>query len=91
MFNRLLEYGADVSQVNDNLDSALHIAALHRNTNMLRLLMLQIGVQVDIRNKNGDTPLMIACTANDLETSHFLIDSGAEVNVANSTGNFNLD
>ena len=54
---------------------------------MLRLLMLQIGVQVNGRNKNGDTPLMIACTANDLETSFMLIDSGAEVNVANSTGN----
>jgi ankyrin repeat protein len=54
-----LELGADVNAVNDNGDTALHGAA-HRASNVIVQLLIDKGARLDVKNKGGFTPLMVA-------------------------------
>lgn len=50
-------------------------------------LLLQLGVNINIKNEAGLTPLMMASISRNIETAKFLIDSGADVNVVDNWGN----
>ena len=62
LVRELVSSGVDVSWRRDNDGSSgLHIAALGNYGELLELLLAQTGVDVNIRNNDNITPLMLAC------------------------------
>src|SRR5690348_7668687 len=57
----------------------LHHAATHENLNAIKK-WLASGIDVDIRNKQGETPLMYACNNINLDILIELIRCGADPN-----------
>ena len=53
------ELGSDVKEANDNGETALHGAAHIRSDALVRFLV-EKGAVVDVKNKRGETPLVIA-------------------------------
>ena len=53
--------------------------------------MLDKGAEVDRANKNGTTPLSIACSNGRVDAARLLLDKGAEVDRANKWGRTPLD
>ncbi|XAR58603.1 hypothetical protein NMG60_11014071 [Bertholletia excelsa] len=66
--------------------SALHYAASGGKTNICKFLVQDLGIDVDLRDKKGDTPLNYAAKEQNIGTAVFLIDNGANVNLANDKG-----
>ena len=56
------------------------------NCCFLDLNIDSILFQVNAKNKNGDTPLIIACASNDAESGTVLLEAEADVNIANCSG-----
>lgn len=54
----LLDAGADVNHVNGAGDTALHVAAAAGMTTLIQLLVDK-GATLDVKNKNGQTPLAL--------------------------------
>ena len=80
-----LELGGDVNAVNDSGNTALHGAA-HTKSNRVVQFLVDHGTALNIKNKRGQTPLMIADTiragsatvASRTETGDLLRRLGAE-------------
>jgi ankyrin repeat protein len=64
----------------------MHSAANAGDINMLSLL-LEHGADVDARNKREETPLLLAAWNNKCEAAWYLIDRGADINVADIRNN----
>jgi len=56
-----LELGGEINAVNDSGSTALHGAA-HTKTNTVIKFLAGNGAELNLRNKRGQTPLMIADT-----------------------------
>jgi ankyrin repeat protein len=56
-----LELGSDINAVNDSGNAALHGAAQTKENTIIKFLV-EKGADLNIRNKRGQTPLMIADT-----------------------------
>ena len=54
-------------------------------------LLLSNGVDVNLKNRNGSSPLGLAIILNEPEIVKLLIDGGANVNVINHRGSTPLD
>ncbi|OQE39983.1 hypothetical protein PENCOP_c006G05004 [Penicillium coprophilum] len=55
----LLEYGADLHQPDSNGDTVLHILCTRASDNKTRIeQFLALGLDINARNKKGETPLM---------------------------------
>ncbi|WP_336985719.1 ankyrin repeat domain-containing protein [Altererythrobacter aquiaggeris] len=67
------------------LDTALHIVAERGDTVWVRYF-LQKGARVDVRNKRGETPLILAVNGNHVESVRELIAAGANIDEGNVTG-----
>jgi ankyrin repeat protein len=63
----------------------LHQAVLAADTEMVNTL-LSAGMQVDLRNGRGDTPLMLAAAWDQEEMVRTLLEAGADVNAENAVG-----
>src|SRR5271166_2086121 len=48
--------------------------------------LLSLGVDIRLRNADGNTALWLACVSNDLRTVQTLIDAGIDVDSRNDTG-----
>lgn len=59
-----VELGADVNAANNNGDTALHAAAALGYDSVIKFLVSK-GAKVDVKNKGGRTPLMIALSKRD--------------------------
>lgn len=66
-------------------ETALHILVKRHDTSWLPV-MLARGAQTEIRDNNGDTPLMMAATLSDPEAIRLLLDYHANVNTADGQG-----
>jgi len=72
--------------------TALHVAVLERNLLIVKYLVEEAGADVDVRNLEGRTPLLEACSSEDYRDMSkeqrsvlasiigFLVRSGADVN-----------
>jgi len=79
---RLVELKVDMD-VQDNIygDTALTIVTkYYQSFNILPLLVNKGHANVNIANWKGETPLLLACQANNIEHIQVLVDHGAEVN-----------
>ena len=71
----LVDQGADVFRVSD-VGSTLHHAAINWNPGVLKLL-LKRGIDIDIRNGKGQTPLHLSARNLIPDVSSILLDHGA--------------
>ncbi|XP_039940232.1 ankyrin repeat and SOCS box protein 10 isoform X1 [Hirundo rustica] len=87
---QLLQHGASVnSQTEEENDTALHVASRHGLTEHVQLL-LHHGAELEVKNKEGQTPLNAACAQRhqpqDMDRYYrvcqLLVESGASVNTA---------
>lgn len=82
-FRKLLERGVDPKNCKGLNDfSPLHHAAARGHVHIVHDL-LQLGLDVNIRNKDGETPLHLAVYNGYLLVTEQLIDNGADVNALN--------
>ena len=84
---KLLDAGAKVEPVDQNGDSALSYACgWHYET---ARLLIENGADVNVKDKDGDTPLLAVSSARSeegMDMMRLLIEKGANVNVKNSKG-----
>ncbi|MEN8225662.1 MAG: ankyrin repeat domain-containing protein [Bacteroidota bacterium] len=81
---KLLALGAD-PYIGDNENSMpIHLAAISGNVECIDLL-LNHGVDINIQDDNGMTPLLFALSRRNLASLH-LIDKGADINLRSNNG-----
>ncbi|NXY64859.1 ASB10 protein, partial [Callaeas wilsoni] len=87
---QLLQHGASVnSQTEEENDTALHVASRHGLAEHVQLL-LHHGAELELKNKEGQTPLNAACAQHhqpqDMDRYYrvcqLLVESGASINTA---------
>ncbi|NWR44619.1 ASB10 protein, partial [Regulus satrapa] len=87
---QLLQHGASVnSQTEEENDTALHVASRHGLAEHVQLL-LHHGAELEVKNKEGQTPLNAACAQRhqpqDMDRYYrvcqLLVESGASINAA---------
>ncbi|CAB0036951.1 unnamed protein product [Trichogramma brassicae] len=88
----LLEIGANPNVANDDGLTPMHIICKRCCNDGLRELFCQISddmkqpVQLDARDKLGNTPLHLAALLNDYKSLEFLLKNGADPNAVNEEG-----
>jgi ankyrin repeat protein len=75
--NLLLEYGADITLIAANGQSALHVAAKLGDQEALKKLLAK-NAKLNLQDTGGDTPLMIA---RDLNIVKLLVTAGARTDI----------
>ena len=76
----LIQAGASPSAQNNLGQRSLHLAIDDIET---MELLLAHGASIDDIDNDGDSPLLVACSVENLESAIFLITRGANVNVQN--------
>ena len=82
----LVKKGADPSLVNNIGDGVLHEAAKNEDPDYLKEILSVRGVNVNIQNALGSTPLMEAISGKRVEAAKILLEAGADVNIKSSQG-----
>jgi ankyrin repeat protein len=77
----LLDYGASPDVRTDYEETPLHLAAQRGRLGAVRFLVLEAKVDVNARDRDGDTPLHLALTGSEAtpEVVQFLLEHGADV------------
>ena len=83
-----IERGADVDAVDDDHSTLLHKASSTGNVNVAQLL-LEHGVNINVRNGEGHTPmhrgLMGSAAAHSFDMTQLLLEHGADLNALDDT------
>ncbi len=87
MFKKLLDHGAKTDYVSSSSENLLHYSCKNSNKYVTGILISQ-GVDVNLKNNSGETPLHIAANAgrNNVDLCAQLVDAGADVNARNNRG-----
>ena len=83
----LLEAGADPTIVDDVHYSSLHAAVDGRCSKDTLQALIHHGALIDAARKDGTNALLRACKTGQSETVRFLLETGADVNIAKPNGN----
>ena len=87
----LLAHGANVHITDGDNRSLLHIACDNGDLSLVKYLV-EKGVSLKGKDKNGWTPLHIACgPADDYELTYYLIQNGADVSAPDANRHTPLD
>ncbi|KGO36599.1 hypothetical protein PEX1_044240 [Penicillium expansum] len=86
----LLNHGIDVNADHSIGTSALHIACLNQDNDLVQIL-LRHGADVNSQDQMGTSALNIACTNQYNDIVQTLLKHGADVNVLNQIGTSALD
>jgi ankyrin repeat protein len=83
----LLKYGADIDELSENNETALHQAIIGQHT-AAALCLIEKGANVHLRNYNEDTPLTLTGRASRMEPSvcEALLAAGADILASNKQG-----
>jgi ankyrin repeat protein len=83
----LLEAGADVNARHEYGFTALYLASLKGNKDLVKLLLAQPGIKLDATNQDeGATALMAAAEAGQAEIVEMLLAAGAKAGVTDISG-----
>ena len=89
-----IENGADVNTTvfidEEVMTSLVHTAALYGAYDVVRLLIIKYGMDIDKRDSQGRTPLMYPNHSRGADIADFLIKNGADVNAKNDFGESSL-
>lgn len=66
-------------------ERGVHIVVKERDMSWLAFL-IQKGARIDLKDGQGNTPLMLAARLGNLDAARLLIARGAQINAANSLG-----
>lgn len=72
--------GFDLNSQNEKGDSGLHVGLREGSLKVVNFLLTQRAVRVELHNRQGESPLMIAAIKGHLDVARQLIRRGAEVN-----------
>eukprot|EP00656_Telonema_subtile_P041964 TRINITY_DN4732_c0_g1_i1.p1 TRINITY_DN4732_c0_g1~~TRINITY_DN4732_c0_g1_i1.p1 ORF type:complete len:287 (+),score=67.98 TRINITY_DN4732_c0_g1_i1:80-940(+) len=78
--------GADMGQPDQNGNTPLHYAVLHRHPAVVHFLLTKAHADVHAVNRLGNTPLHLAAGAGDEDSVQYLLAAGSCVLVHNSRG-----
>lgn len=87
-----LKYSPDILYKTQKDETVLHVAARHRNTDIMCMLFeydngeLGLSSLIDHKTREGHTPLRDASAAESLNTVEFLLERGANINVTDCHG-----
>ena len=81
-----LEAGASLQTVDGDGNTMLHSAASHGQLEMVQFLLGQKGIEIDARDKAGDTPLSQASYLGRVDVVKELIDKGADLKSKDGEG-----
>ncbi|XP_045461461.1 putative ankyrin repeat protein RF_0381 [Harmonia axyridis] len=90
-FYVLLREGADVTVIDDEGNTLLHLVAAMRESpdkqEILKMILKKM-LNVNAKNKDGLTPLLVLCKSGDLSLIHYclLLRAGADVMATDSSG-----
>ncbi|HTM63304.1 MAG TPA: ankyrin repeat domain-containing protein [Gammaproteobacteria bacterium] len=78
----------NINAVNKSKYSALHYAVKHKSPrcNYVPQLLATPGIQIDLQNLKGYTPLMLAAKKGDSDSFTALLDAGADLNKKDLAG-----
>ncbi len=86
IINLLIEFGADICELNEDGLSTLDIAIKFRRVDIVKL-SIESGIDVNISSrKSGITPLMLASCFSDIVIVSMLLENGAEINKKDKSG-----
>lgn len=83
--NRKSKHFTPLETLNVQGQTALHCAAEH-GCNDVVLHLLDEGCDVNIRSSYDNTPLMLACKENKVDTIRMLLETGADITLQNKAG-----
>lgn len=83
----LLSHGADVNKMTPRASFPLGVAVQDKNSEKLSRLLLQHGANPNVRTRDGDTTLLVALKAENLELARMLLSYGAEPNTKSLKSN----
>lgn len=66
-------------------ERAMHLVVKERDLNWVGFL-IQKGARIDLKDGQGNTPLMLAARIGFVDAARVLLSRGAQINAANSTG-----
>lgn len=75
----LLSAGVDVNHQSENGSTAMHVAVENAKLDCLRALVKQRGIDMNIKDVSGLSPLLWAARLRDWEALKLLIDSGCNI------------
>ena len=79
LINVLLDFGADVNIQTDDGDTPLHIAMAARASQATDVLLKAKDIDLDLKNKNGETAILVAIGTRQCERAEKLRKSGAGI------------
>ena len=86
IINLLIEFGADIKEINEDGLTALDIAIKFKRDDIVKL-SIDNGIDVNISSrKSGITPLMLASCFSDTNIVSLLLENGAEINREDKSG-----
>lgn len=85
IMSALLNHGAQPTDAIEDGTSAFHLCAATATAALLAD-MVEADTNVNIKNQLGQTPLMFAANAGNLDTMSFLIEQGADINLQTQEG-----
>ena len=78
--SRLLTLGADIAHRTPHGNNALHIAVISQNIGVVKVVLQHGGIDIDLPNNDGWTPLLIAVKLGPTGVVKALLVAGADVN-----------
>jgi ankyrin repeat protein len=83
---QLIDQDKDVIKHVDRSGNTLsHLAAMHKSPGCIKIL-IENGAEIDAKNFQGFTPLMLSCSTSNMEITKLLINAGANINTQNQNG-----
>lgn len=93
-FQRLIDLGANINCMNEKQERLLHTIATSTTKGMDTVylnMLLEKKVLIDVRDAEGNTPLMLAVLFNKKEMIELLLKHNADIGVPNLKGETALD
>ena len=78
--------GKDINEQDYRGYTALMIASLHYDRQIIAELLVEAGANLDLKNQYGETALMLASFRNDAKITRLLVDNGANKDIKNNEG-----
>ena len=82
----LIKHGINVNTTDIKGFSALHLASSRNKVNAVNLILKTEGVNLNLPNKNGYTPILTAIENGHIEILQSLLDANASLDVINKKG-----
>lgn len=86
MVKYFVNRGANVNARNFNSETAIFVSSKHGYSEIVHFLVEHCSAQVNVANRDGETPLMNSIMKRNVELMKYLIDHGADLSTMNRFG-----